>query len=241
MRLVDHVLILILFVIQPLYGAWSWRRFLDGVRAGRAPNRPALYIQTHVLEWSAVIVLMAWWLLQGRSLESLGLAPPTGLGFNWGWLLLAALAFGLWLSGRRLVDAPAEEREHVIESLGDLQHFLPQSHRDYRHFSALSLTAGVCEELIYRGFVFWYLAHWMPTWLVVVVASIAFGLAHAYQGAGGMLRVAGVGLVLGGFYVFTGSLWLPMLAHVLIDLLQGHMIYRLFRRRDGVAPQTRPG
>ena len=61
----------------------------------------------------------------------------------------------------------------------------------------------------------------MPMWAVVVVSSVAFGLGHSYQGAGGMVRVTLIGLVFGALYVFTGSIWIPIVAHVILDVLQG--------------------
>ncbi len=38
-----------------------------------------------------------------------------------------------------------------------VEYLLPHSRDELRWFTALSVTAGVCEELLYRGFLFWVL------------------------------------------------------------------------------------
>ena len=41
-------------------------------------------------------------------------------------------------------------------------HFLPRDDRELRAFVGLSATAGIVEEIIYRGFLIWCLALLMP-------------------------------------------------------------------------------
>ena len=51
-----------------------------------------------------------------------------------------------------------------------------------------------------------------------MVAAIAFGTAHAYQGAAGVATTGVLGGVLAALYLQTGSLLFPVLLHVAIDL-----------------------
>jgi len=46
------------------------------------------------------------------------------------------------------------------------------------------------------------------------------------------LRCGLIGLAFGIFYVVTGSIWLPIVAHVLLDVLQGAAIHEILRKRD---------
>ena len=73
--------------------------------------------------------------------------------------------------------------------------------------TALSITAGVVEEIVYRGFVLWYLANFMPLWAALLLSSVFFGLGHSYQGKSGALRTGLVGLVFAILYVMSGSIW----------------------------------
>lgn len=229
LHFVDHVFIFLLFVVQPIHGAFSYRRYVARVEAGEPADRVRLYVQTLVLEWVAFAVLGAAWYMLGRPVSDLGLVTSMGSGF-WigiGIVVLATvyLVFS-WRAARRMTN---EEKAKQRKFFGTLVHFLPQTDRDYRHFIGVSLTAGIVEEILYRGFVFWYLAQLMPLWAVIIVSSIAFGLGHSYQGIGGMVRVTLIGLAFGLFYVFTGSIWLPMLAHVILDVLQGAMLLEILR------------
>lgn len=81
-------------------------------------------------------------------------------------------------------------------------------------------TAAFCEEFLYRGFLLAQFGQWAHSvswgW---GASSIAFGLAHAYQGWSGMLRAAALGALLAYPVVRLGNLCPSMLAHGLIDAL----------------------
>jgi membrane protease YdiL (CAAX protease family) len=63
----------------------------------------------------------------------------------------------------------------------------------------------------------------------VLVSSVAFGLAHSYQGLGGIMRTGLVGLAFGALFVFSGSIWLPIVGHILVDVLQGRQLREIYR------------
>jgi len=235
MIIVDHIFIFLLFVVQPIHGALEFRRYIKKVEAGEPADRIKLYRQTLILEWVGFAALAAIWYLFGRPIADLGFVALGGNGFWIGAALLLVvcgyLGYSWWAAGRMTKD---EKAEHAT-SFGKLVHFLPRTDREYRDFFGLSITAGIVEETIYRGFVFWYLAQVMPLWAVVVVSSMAFGLAHSYQGAAGVVRVTLIGLVFGAFYLLTGSIWLPIVGHALLDILQGAMLVEILREDDDSA------
>lgn len=237
MTLVDHLMIFLLFVVQPAHGAWAWARFMAGIRAGEPPDRLRHYRSAYILEWTAFTVLAAVWLYLERPLAALGLVAPSGTGFWLGVaLLIAATGYLAW-TWRQARQLENEDRPKFVESLGDLRHFLPHTRREYRSIVGLSITAGIVEEIVYRGFVFWYLAQLMPLWAVVIVSSLGFGLGHSYQGFAGMGRVTLIGIAFGVYYLLTGSIWLPIAAHIVLDVLQCGTIYESLR--DDPAPAKR--
>ena len=67
------------------------------------------------------------------------------------------------------------------------------------------------------------------------MSSIAFGLGHSYQGAGGMLKTGLAGVAFGVLFVISGSIWLPIIAHALLDWLQGRQIREIYRDAPGAA------
>jgi membrane protease YdiL (CAAX protease family) len=98
---------------------------------------------------------------------------------------------------------------------------LPRSRSERHLFALVGVTAGVCEEWLYRGFflaVVAAVAGGLPDGALVLVAAVAFGLAHAYQGRVGIITTGVLGGVMAAVYLQTGSLLLPVLLHAVIDL-----------------------
>ena len=236
MQLVDHLFILLLFVAQPIHGALAFHRYLAKIEAGEPANRIKLYWQTLVVEWVALAVLASAWLYYARSFADLGFEAPGGAGFWIGGVALIALTVVLvrsWLAAKTLSQA---DKDKARESFGKLVHFMPHDDREYRPFFGLSITAGIVEEVIYRGFALWYLAQFMPLWAGVLVSSVFFGLGHSYQGLSGSIRTGLVGLAAALLYVVSGSIWLPIVGHALLDILQGKMLVEILgngRPADG--------
>ncbi len=229
MHPVDHAFVLLLVLAQPIHGAVTYRRYLRQIESGQPPDRIKLYRQTLVLEWLALAVLATAWLLLNRPVSYLGFVTPGGIRFYVGTILLALLCGFLAYQWRVATKMTADQRTRQIEALGDLVHMSPRNQREYRQFVGLSITAGIVEEIIYRGFVIWYLSQFMPLWGAVIASSIIFGLGHSYQGVAGMAQTGLAGLGSGALYVFTGSIWLPMIGHALVDLLQGKTLVTILK------------
>lgn len=232
MQFIDHLFVFLLLIAQPAYGYVESRRYAREAQAGRDLDRPRFYLQTGIMEWTFLAALIAAWMYYDRNAAALGLTAPAGAGFWTGALLVvgltALLVFGLYTARR----TTGSTRRRQVESLSAILKYLPQTRPELTSFYGLSITAGIVEELVYRGFLFWYLAHAMPVWLALLTSSAIFGFAHSYQGAGGALRCGLVGLAFGALYVLTGSIWLPILAHVLFDVLQGATVYELLQDDD---------
>jgi hypothetical protein len=100
-------------------------------------------------------------------------------------------------------------------------HLLPRSSVERTTFVGVALTAGICEEILYRGFGLAFL-HWaIPTVNLavdVVVISLAFGAAHAYQGWSGVAATTIVGALFGLIVATTGTLFVAIAIHALFDL-----------------------
>lgn len=174
--------------------------------------RPALYLSaalTLLLIAGLTAMVAAW---QAITPEQLGWTvgqPAVELG--WG---LAAAAAGLgiaWLSG--LIGRRAGLEESPL-----LRLLLPRSSTERRAFLVLAGIGAVCEEYIYRGFALHVLADWTgQQWGAAALTSISFGLAHGYQRVNGILRSAGLGMVLAVPVLWTGSLFPAILAHFWIN------------------------
>ncbi|GHE13053.1 CPBP family intramembrane glutamic endopeptidase [Klenkia taihuensis] len=216
-----------LVVGEPVVGHVLHRRFEDRMRTD-ARARRSFYLRLLVLEWGlSLLVLVVFLAAPDVDAGQVGLRWPQA----WpGWITSAAclllLAFVVvstraLRSGALAAAAPAPTGRHGEPPVQSTVALLPRSGAERRLFAVVGVTAGVCEEWLYRGFflaVVAAVAPGLPSGVLVVVAAVAFGAAHAYQGAGGVLLTGVLGGVFAALYLQTGSLLLPVLLHAAVDL-----------------------
>ena len=89
----------------------------------------------------------------------------------------------------------------------------------------MSITAGICEELVFRGFLIPAIGSAIGALgLAAVIAAAVFGLVHAYQGFGGAVRAALLGAMLSLPLLVAGSILPAVLAHAAIDVIGGYWL-----------------
>jgi uncharacterized protein len=219
-----------LVVGEPFVGHALHRRFEGRQRTDPAARR-SLYRRLLVLEWGlALIALVVWLSAPGVTAGQVGLSWPQrwpGVLSSIACLLLLALVAWSTVALRSGVlagpAAPvrAGEARHAEPPGSSTVALLPRTPQERRLFAVVGVTAGVCEEWLYRGFFLALVAAvapGLPGPVLVLVAALAFGLAHAYQGVAGVVTTGVLGGVLAAVYLSSGSLLLPVLLHALIDL-----------------------
>ena len=168
---------------------------------------------------STVLLLGILSLFMGRrlvGLPALGLEAPLSVA-NVLWTgALFLIGIGTLLVFRAVRRAMGTEETRLVHQL------MPVTGKERRLFAGLSLCAGFGEEMAYRGYALTalILATGSAT-LALIVTSATFGVLHAYQGPIGVVRTGVVGLIMGAVFLYTGSLWPPIVAHTLIDLVAG--------------------
>jgi membrane protease YdiL (CAAX protease family) len=141
-------------------------------------------------------------------------------------LYLTDLIIGI-MTARRKVDAAMELQEKTP--------FLPRLARELPAYVLMCLAAGVCEEIIYRGFMVTY---FLPEYnhrsglpfLAVTAPAFLFSLAHYYQGWQSVLKIFLLSFLLGVIFLVSGSIWTVMIIHFLIDLLSGFAGMHILKR-----------
>jgi len=109
---------------------------------------------------------------------------------------------------------------------------MPRSLIEALAFSALAVTAAVCEEFIYRGFVYAALQSLSGSTTVAIVASSAlFSLAHFYQGRRGLVSTFILGLAFAISRWATGNLIAATVTHLIVDLLAGYIAPGYFAKQ----------
>ncbi|MFD8563766.1 CPBP family intramembrane glutamic endopeptidase [Streptosporangium canum] len=118
-----------------------------------------------------------------------------------------------------------------VPSRQAVSHLLPRTPAERWYAAGLSVTAGIAEEIVYRGLLIavGMGALGLSEEVAAVCALAVFVVGHLYQGWRGMLVVTLLGAVLTSLYLRSGSLLLPILVHALIDL-RGLVLSPLPRR-----------
>lgn len=244
MTWLDHTFAVLLVAVLPFWAWRSWPDTADAIGADDGSARLHEYRVVMAVQWGVTLTLLTWWVAAGRALEGLGLVWPEG------WRLLVSLAvpgiaaIGFLAQARAIMrsDAARAQLTAQLDALGPLQILLPRTARELRGYTALSVTAGWCEELLYRGFLYRYLTEWTGPAVAAGAAIGAFGLAHVYQGRTGAIRAGLAGAVFLGVFVLTGSLLAPILLHAIADAGSGLAAWaarrteRVDNPSDGAAP-----
>jgi hypothetical protein len=99
---------------------------------------------------------------------------------------------------------------------------LPQGGTEIWLWVALSVTAGICEEALFRGYLqrqFIAVTKNVPAG--IVLSAVLFGAAHLYQGVAQALQIGVLGVMGGMLAYWCKSVRPGMIAHALQDILGG--------------------
>ena len=227
MRTAFFILCLLYFAAyQPIGGAIDHRKFLRAASEGGGA-RPRYYRQL-ILEItvpSAVVLLLT---LSGwYSAADIGLKLPGWSGAINRWVAYGVLAVtGVYalLILQQLVMARVSRRFRDklagVKLPDDILQMMPRTPAEKRLWGWVSLTAGLFEELLYRGFLLLILQALFPqfnAYLSIALLGVLFGLGHLYQGAPGVLRTGLYGALLAALYLVTGSILPGIVLHFSSD------------------------
>lgn len=233
--LFDHLYVLLMMIVIPLH---SWRTFPAALADIRARGEVALiaaYRQIILTFAGAALCVLVLWSAFDRHWVALGvrsgepITQLTALAVAVAFVALVVLPIRSLLAG-----GPDDTRQRTVDAqLGDLQVFMPKSVREERWFYAVSVNAGITEEIIFRGYLIWYLQHFLSPLATAVVAVLAFTFAHLYQGLRQLPGIFLAATAAVATYLISGSLLVPILMHIVVDALQGRLIAR-YRRRAAI-------
>jgi membrane protease YdiL (CAAX protease family) len=235
-RLPDLLYVAAFALAWPLYDyTILWPRFLRRARSAPERARWRMWTTTIAQQWALVTVGVLLFGAYQRPLAALGLRAPPGWRLWASALFLAAVAANYLITARRIARS-ASAQASVRRQLGQLTMLLPHSVRELRGFAVLALTAGFCEEFLFRGYLIWALTPALGWWGAATVSAPLFGLAHAYQGWLGVVRTTLVGVVFVAVVRAFDSLYPAIALHAIIDLAAGLIGWQTLRAPADGAP-----
>ena len=220
MMIVQHVLVIFLVVGTPL---WDWYA-IPRLKASTNPRKKVRFYR---------LIVISSWVCAAIAVATVGFGQVfRSAGTEVAWLnprvRMGALAMGLIAGMFLAIFVPAvlalrseKIRVKAAKAAKKLSFILPSSGEERRWWWLVCITAGICEEIVYRGFLLHYFqvtAFHLSLTLALVVSSVIFGIGHLYQGVAGGLSTVVIGFVMGILFVMTGNLLLPMVLHAVMDL-----------------------
>ncbi|MGD0304928.1 MAG: CPBP family intramembrane glutamic endopeptidase, partial [Candidatus Acidiferrales bacterium] len=218
MRYIPHIVVLALIFVMP---AWDYFESVRLKTSADPRKRVKWYTKLVVFSW--LLTFLVIWAAGFRNVMTIGTRAawmPAREGVRDLIVVLLAAVILIQVAAVLKLRTRPELREKIAKAMQPLYFMLPVTRAERIWFFFVSLTAGICEEAIYRGFLINYLMG-APTnlnvTLATVVSSLIFGMAHIYQGVRGAIGSSILGLIFALLFVMTGNLALPMLLHALID------------------------
>jgi len=214
------VFTIVLVSFFPIAGYWLFRNLKKSDESNLTSRKLRTYASIILSEWAFVIALL--WLMHqhgfsisdlGENIENLHLSIIVTI------VLLSVFMVMVYFNVRQLRQMNLDKLE---DGLRPLKKFLPSNRTESIIFILIALTAGICEELLYRGWLQNMLSHGIGSvWIGLVLGAVIFGIGHAYQGKMGMVQTGIIGLIFGIVFIITKSLVASQILHVIVDVVNG--------------------
>src|ERR1700733_10205962 len=218
--------------------AWMFTIFLavvfpliDYVLYARLKSTLQIYAWNILALWSLAGACV--WIAQMNYLTLNDLGLRAGNAYRT--LLVSGIlvAIIVLLIGAQKIQKKKASPQQLNNALDRVRRMLPKTPTERAVWIAVSLTAGICEEVLYRG---WLLSLFAATlgsfWLGLLISSIIFGFAHTYQGRNGILGTGVLGAIFGLVFIFSGSLIPGQVLHAAMDLNNGLALGRVAKRAE---------
>ena len=228
LSLVDIALLAIILVGLPLEALLT----LKSTRAKLASNEQGVrikhYTQTILWLWAIAIPILVVWAVSGRDWAALGFQIPTSTyaGYGWG---LAVLVAGFFIYQNVMVarsDAAKAQLKEAMAGRKIISDFMPQADEERALFNLVSVTAGITEEIIFRGYLIFVFSLFVPISLAGFAALVVFTFLHLYQGVKQLPTVFAMGALLTLIFVLSGSIWPAIAVHILVDMVNNSMLWK---------------
>jgi uncharacterized protein len=201
-------------------GAWALQGIVNSEYMRRAvnPDRIGMYWRTMLFEW-----LMFGFVILGVKLN--GTSVLAVLGERWSSVRQVLRDIGIaivFLIVSIFLESLLGTNLHRGGPDPAVPFLLPHGASEIAVWMVLSLTAGICEETLFRGYLqrqFMALVKNAP--LGILLSAGMFGLAHSYQGFARAVQIGVLGLMLGILTHWRRSVRPGMIAHTMQDVLGG--------------------
>jgi len=221
------VVVLLMLLLYPLSGYYQSKRLKEQMLAGIF-TKEGWYKSSLIWSWVPATIIVSISLLSGSTLSDLGFRLPSGEinGINQTVFIISISVSLLYFIYNiyciiSLRISKKTRIEYSSKLHPSIKMMLPSTKKEKQAWTLLSVTAGVTEEVQYRGYIFMAIPLLFPQLYpisAVLISTILFGLGHIYQGKE-VIKPVLAGLLLSVIYFCTGSIFIVIILHSLQDLV----------------------
>jgi membrane protease YdiL (CAAX protease family) len=174
-----------------------------------------LYLPSLLLQILVYAVIALALFRDNEPLATLGLRrrdfSPTNIGIGVAFLIVAVIVLNI-LSRTMIYFGMTPQ--------SDISYLMPKTTLERIFWIILAASAGISEEICFRGFVITRLGRLTGSvWPGAIIGAIAFGASHSYQGIGGIVLIGLYGFMFSLLFLARGTLVPCIVAHALQDMI----------------------
>jgi len=219
--IIDHILVLLFGIALPWFSGVRGKQQLQTI-AFTPAVRKQFYLSNSVVMSFLAVFTMGIWMIQHRHLSDLGFRTMQKGIFHWIAAILLVILFIIESIFSKFTAAKSRNKPDGDAAVP----FLPKSYAELPAYTIMCISAGLGEEILYRGFMVTYFIEPYTVafpWLALFLPAMLFSLAHYYQGYIAVLKIFALSILFALIFIWSGSLILPIIIHFLIDFIGGWM------------------
>jgi uncharacterized protein len=232
----DHIAAFVFCIAVPLYAARQ--RLKSGpFTSFDSRQKKFIYISGSLSLFIMAAVVMSVWLLFKRPIAELGLTQPVDTR---SWLWIAIIFIVIYLLDAFVTLSTKKGIDTTVENWKKRTPFLPTKKNELPEYLLLCFSAGVFEEIVYRGYLVtycWYLFDGMEyqKFFSILLPAFVFSLAHFYQGINAVFKIFILSIIFGYLFINSGSLLIVMILHFLVDAAGGLLTMKYMKDGEPVS------
>jgi membrane protease YdiL (CAAX protease family) len=227
----DHFIFFVICILLPGMSLLS-------AKVGDVPNiepdlppKKHIYFSNGLLLWIGALLVLTNWNLTQKSWELLGVRMP----INSSIVVYLCLALIIIYAADSIYTVIKGKEESGTTTVMD--QILPVNWGEYAQFTFLAISAGICEEIVFRGFLVNYFleitkTHSFGPYLAILIPAIVFSISHLYQGWFNVIKIFSLALLFCAIFLFSQSLLLVIIIHVAVDLISGALVVLLAQKEN---------
>lgn len=207
-------------IIFPIYILLTYEKVKNNIIQDHK-HRLLDYKKTLLIFWTLTFLILINHLTDNSL--SLSFSPK----HSWTNIGLTFLVLGFAYFQYTTLKVSGNNAFYVKRKLNDIYYYLPKIKKELKWFLLLSVSAGVCEEIMYRLFLFEYLNLHIHLIFAFLLSNLFFAMTHIGSGKANLISSLFLGLMFSVIYYLTDNIWISVILHTAIDINIGILGYRL--------------